>query len=128
MSCARRSIIAIWNALLPLCCISQVSFNCDSIYAADSVLTRRTFIFYETMPALKSDVSCLSEAHDKGRVVVQLVVDTLGLPRCPKVISSDNHDLDQIALECAKRLAFTPASNEGKRVARVYRLPMVFEE
>lgn len=56
-------------------------------------------------------------AHGRGRVVVELVVGTDGVPRDRRVRQGVSPDLDGAALDTVKHWKFTPASKDGKAVA-----------
>lgn len=109
-------------------CYSQETISCDSIFELDSINTRNLFINYESIPKLKSEISCDHQMGINGRVVIKLIVDTFGFSRCPRIIYSTNPDLNSTAIECAQKLIFEPAVNAGKKVFRVYRFPIVFKE
>jgi TonB family protein len=52
-----------------------------------------------------------------GIVVVQVIVDALGMPRDPHVVRSYKPDFDAQAIKAAERYRFKPAEKAGKPVA-----------
>lgn len=68
------------------------------------------------------------EAHIDGRVLVQFVVDTGGVPemRTFKVIESSNAMFSAAVREAVPSLRFVPATLEGRRVRQVVQQPFTF--
>jgi TonB family protein len=66
------------------------------------------------------------KAHDRGTVVVQLVVGTDGLPRDIKVDHNATPALDQAAIDAVKKWKFTPAGRNGQPVAVQIRVEVSF--
>ena len=64
--------------------------------------------------------------HQQGTVVIKMVVGTNGLPRDIRVDRSLSPDLDQVAIETAKKWKFAPATKDGKPVAAEIRVEMSF--
>ena len=56
-------------------------------------------------------------AKYQGLCIVEVVVDTNGLPRDPKVVRPLGMGLDQKALEAVRKYRFKPATLGGKPVA-----------
>jgi TonB family protein len=52
-----------------------------------------------------------------GIVVVQIIVDALGIPRDPHVVRSYKPDFDEQAIKAVERYRFKPAEKAGKPVA-----------
>ena len=72
----------------------------------------------------------LSAKNDKieGKVVLQFVIDSLGYPREPKVLSAEPEGVfDQAALDAVVEYRFQPAQKDGKPVACIVRLPVKFD-
>jgi len=65
-------------------------------------------------------------AHDQGFVVVDLVVDTNGLPHDAKIVRGVTPALDQAAIETVKRWKFTPASKDGHPLVVRIRVELSF--
>jgi len=57
------------------------------------------------------------KARHQGTVVLELVVDTDGLPRDIKVSRPLSRDFDKAAINAVKTWRFVPASKDGKPVA-----------
>jgi TonB family protein len=57
------------------------------------------------------------KAHDRGVVLVDLVVGTDGLTRDVKIAHSVTPALDQAAIDTVKQWKFTPAAKDGHPVA-----------
>ena len=55
--------------------------------------------------------------HQKGTVVIKIVVGADGLPRDIKVDRSLSSDLDKAAMDAVKKWIFTPGTKDGKPVA-----------
>ncbi|MBP6385949.1 MAG: energy transducer TonB [Pseudarcicella sp.] len=124
----KKIVLLIISFAFSEACYSQKSINCDSLYLSDSINAKELFIQYHELPTLLTDISSICNCQGKGRVVVKLVVDTLGASNCVKVVSSNNQNLSDVALDCAKNLTFKPVNNNGKKVVRICYIPIVFKE
>lgn len=70
----------------------------------------------------------LRQAGIEGRVIVELVVDTLGKAESGtvRVVTSSYAGFDAAALECARRALFRPGRIGGRAVRVLVRLPIEF--
>jgi protein TonB len=65
--------------------------------------------------------------HIEGRVMVQLVVDTAGLPRDCKVVSAEPSEyFEEEALKAAEATRFIPGKLQGKAVNTLVVIPYQF--
>ncbi len=63
----------------------------------------------------------------EGKVLLSLVVDTLGIAQSVKVVESVRADLDGAATEAVKATKWIPAQKDGKAVAITIRVPVQFK-
>jgi TonB family protein len=68
----------------------------------------------------------LKDHEFKTHVVIDFYVNTEGLPNPRLVASSENQELDAIALETAQNWRFRPAEKDKKAIAARVRLRIVF--
>jgi TonB family protein len=58
-----------------------------------------------------------SKARHRGTVVLDLVVDTDGLPRDIQVSHALSPEFDEAAIDAVKKWKFSPATRDGKPIA-----------
>ena len=63
----------------------------------------------------------------RGRVLLEFVVDEKGVPRDPKVISSNHPDFEQAAVAALLKWRFEPGKKAGKAIAARVRQTLIFE-
>ncbi len=67
-----------------------------------------------------------SKAHRRGTVVLDLVVDTDGLPHGIKVDLPLSPEFDEAALDAVKKWKFSPATKDGKPIATEIKVEVDF--
>jgi hypothetical protein len=103
--------------------------DCDHIYKIDSA--HNYFSGYSEEPARViggyKQLYLISEGLVKrGKIVVQLVVDSIGAPQCIRVIKSDDETLNIRAVKLIEMLEFSPARQKGRNVNSIIVLPISF--
>jgi len=63
----------------------------------------------------------------EGRVYIQLIVSTNGIPRCIRVVKGLQKVFDQSAVEAVRKVKFKPATVQGKPLEVPYLLPVEFK-
>jgi periplasmic protein TonB len=66
------------------------------------------------------------KAHDRGVVLLDLVVGTDGLPRDVKVDRGLTPELEQAAIDTVKQWKFAPATKDGRPVAVLIKVEVNF--
>ncbi len=101
-----------------------VGEGADSVYAEAEVDERA-----EPLSLPRAEYPrILRRAGIEGRVVVEVVIDTLGRvePGSPRVVSSSNPAFDEPALNAVREAAFRPARVRGRAVRVKLRAPIEF--
>ncbi len=96
------------------------SFNCDSVRSYHG------FIAVERMPepiggidSLQARIKYPAESRNKnitGKVYVLVYVDTMGIPRCAKILKGIGYGCDEEALRVIRSARFIPAYSRGKKI------------
>lgn len=74
------------------------------------------------------DYSTFARTHDvKGTVMVEALVDEKGNVFAADVVQSVHKDLDKAAIAAISKWKFDPATENGKPVMKVVRIPVKFD-
>ncbi len=130
----RCGVIAVWSApARPRASASeQGGVDVAKLLSTGAVLTAQqvdTPAVYEEGTANALYPEALAQSHIRGRVVVDLVVDTMGdvEPGTVSVVTTTNAAFSVPAMIAAARAHFVPATASGKRVRQLVQLPFDFD-
>ncbi|MEA1897896.1 MAG: energy transducer TonB [Bacteroidota bacterium] len=112
------------------------STNCEGLYEYFHSITENELIWlWETPPqCLNRDsissfivypVKALKDGIE-GTVILELIIERNGKPRCPKILRSIHEDIDNEALRLVKYLDFAPALQGNEPVMSFITLPIEF--
>lgn len=105
-------------------CAQTASAARDQVYSAAVVDSIPRVVWAPPMQYPDS----LRRAGIQGQVVVQLIVDTLGLPEVAslKTVSASRSEFSDPALAMARGMVFRPAESGGHKVRVLVRIPIDF--
>lgn len=121
----------------PISLAAAFSPRCVSEFpAADAVVPTQGayFEFQVTKPVMPRSGErpvyppALRDAHTEGNVLVQFVVDTMGVPEMNtfKVLRSSHEMFTEAVREVLPSMRFVPATLQGRRVRQVVQQPFIF--
>lgn len=127
----RGSIFTVFATFLALRTNGQ-EIDCSKFYPIIRSLHEGTIVVFENAPSpivgfdeLRKNLH-IRYATDSGKVYVEFIVDTVGRARCAKVVKTDNDSLNGLAIALIEKTKFTPADQQGRRMACTMVLPVVF--
>ena len=109
-----------------------VDIDCDSVWINFQHDNEPTELItkYEKAPQLIGDYSQFNihvpETHSEGKLYLQFVIDTLGNPKCIRILKTEDELLNPKAIQLIKKAKFSPAEQLGRKVASIMVLPVTF--
>lgn len=115
----------------------QDTINCDHVYKYFHSITENELVWlWETPPQCLNRDSipnfiyypdCAIKKGIEGTVIIELIIDENGQPRCPKILKSLCEEIDNEAIRVVDSLEFLPAFQGNEPVMSFITLPVRFE-